>query len=313
MNRRVLIVSLCSIACATSAAAQSAEPGLMERKLVAELEARQLREVAPEPMLARTQLAVESKITTGRPYSAEATTEFVQVLGDGNRIARKTTVRIFRDGEGRTRREEMGPDGTVKSITIVDPVADVSYVLDPVTRTAHKSPVKIVYPAIAYESRAATEREAAAVAGKIAVGSPAGAGQVDDEIKRRREVELKTQARGRGALQTAMKRPDDRITESLGQMLIDGVLAEGSRTTTVIPAGAIGNEQEIVIVSEQWVSPDLEILVTTKHSDPRTGQTTYSLSNITRGEPRPGLFDVPADYAVQDLTYKLRVRRPSQD
>jgi hypothetical protein len=310
MNRRVLIVSLCSIACAASAAAQSAEPGMMERKLVAELEARQLREVSPEPMLARTQLAVESKITTGRPYSAEATTEFVQVLGDGNRIARKTTVRIYRDGEGRTRREEVGPDGTVRSITIVDPVAEVSYVVDPATRTAHKSPLKLAYPALSAAGPAATEREAAAVAGKIAVGSPAEAGQVDDETKRRREVELMAQARGRGGLQTATRRPDGRNTESLGQTLIHGVLAEGSRTTTVIPAGAIGNEQQIVIVSEQWVSPDLEILLMTKHSDPRTGQTTYSLSNITRGEPRPGLFDVPADYTVQDLIYKLRTRTP---
>jgi hypothetical protein len=261
-------------------------------------------------MLARTQLAVESKITTGRPYSAEATTEFVQVLGDGNRIARQTTVRIYRDGEGRTRREEVGSDGTVKSITIVDPVAEVSYVMDPATRTAHKSPLKLAYPALSAGGRPATEREAAAVAGKIVVGSPAAAGQVDDETKRRREVELTAQARGRGGPQTAIKRPDDRNTESLGQTLIDGVLAEGSRATTVIPAGAIGNEQQIVIVSEQWVSPDLEILLLTKHSDPRTGQTTYSLSNITRGEPRPGLFDVPADYTVQDQIYKLRMRTP---
>lgn len=231
------------------------------------------------------------------------------MLGDGNRIARKTTVRIYRDGEGRTRREEVGPDGTVRSITIVDPVAEVSYVMDPATRTAHKSPLKLAYPALSAAGRAATV-QAAAVAGKIVVGSPAEAGQVDDQTKRRREVELMSQARGRGGAQTATKRPDDRNTESLGQTLIDSVLAEGSRTTTVIPAGAIGNEQQIVIVSEQWVSPDLEILLMTKHSDPRTGQTTYSLSNITRGEPRQGLFDVPADYTVQDQIFKLRMRTP---
>ena len=50
-------------------------------------------------------------------------------------------------------------------------------------------------------------------------------------------------------------------------------------------------------------APDLEILVMTKHSDPRTGETTYSLSNITRGEPAAGLFDVPADYTIQESSY----------
>jgi len=63
------------------------------------------------------------------------------------------------------------------------------------------------------------------------------------------------------------------------------VIANGSRSTTTIPAGQIGNEQPIQIVSEQWVSPDLQVLVLTKHTDPRSGETTYRLNNITRVEP----------------------------
>ena len=89
---------------------------------------------------------VEARITTGRPYSAEATTEFTQVLGDGNRIARKVTVRIYRDSDGRTRREELAADGSVKSISIYDTVGHVTYVLDPATRTARKSAVRVVVP-----------------------------------------------------------------------------------------------------------------------------------------------------------------------
>ena len=95
---------------------------------------------------ARAATVVETRITTGRPYSAEATTEFVQTLGDGNKIARKATVRIYRDGEGRTRREELATDGTVKLISIYDPVAHTTYVLDPATRTARKSAVRVVMP-----------------------------------------------------------------------------------------------------------------------------------------------------------------------
>ena len=62
------------------------------------------------------------------------------------------------------------------------------------------------------------------------------------------------------------------------------------------------------MLSEQWFAPDLEILVMTKHSDPRTGETLYSLSNITRGEPAANLFDVPADYTIQDSSY---IRTPA--
>jgi hypothetical protein len=87
--------------------------------------------------------------------------------------------------------------------------------------------------------------------------------------------------------------------EDLGPQTIEGVTARGTRTTTVIPAGSIGNVQDIRIVSEQWFSEDLQVLVLTKHSDPRSGETIYRLRNIVRAEPDASLFTVPADYTVQ--------------
>ena len=267
---------------------------------------------------ARTATVVETRITTGRPYSAEATTEFVQTLGDGNKITRKATVRIYRDGEGRTRREELATDGTVRSISIYDPVAHTTYVLDPATRTARKSAIRVMMPAMQpltdedkrkVETKIRAELEASGRAGgRVALVAP---GEVPvqvapEEIRRRQQVE--TIAIGRGVLQPAVKGTDVKNEESLGQKLIDGVLADGKRVTTVLPAGSIGNQQPITVLSEQWFAPDLEILVMTRHSDPRTGETTYSLSNITRGEPAAGLFDVPPDYTIQDSSY---VRTPA--
>ena len=87
---------------------------------------------------------------------------------------------------------------------------------------------------------------------------------------------------------------DETTKEDLGQQTIEGVTATGTRTTTVIPAGAIGNEQPIRIVSEEWTSPELQVLVLTKHSDPRTGETSYRLTGVTRTEPAKSLFEVPA-------------------
>jgi hypothetical protein len=76
------------------------------------------------------------------------------------------------------------------------------------------------------------------------------------------------------------------------------VLCEGKRTTSTIPAGAVGNELPITIVNEQWYSPELQVFVLTKQSDPRAGETIYRLTNINRSEPDRALFEVPADYNV---------------
>ena len=81
---------------------------------------------------------------------------------------------------------------------------------------------------------------------------------------------------------------------------IEGVTVEGRKTTTTIPAGKVGNEQPLTITSEEWQSPELGILVLTHHSDPRSGDSSYRLTNIVRGEPDPSLFTVPADYTVKD-------------
>ena len=256
---------------------------------------------------ARTSTVVETRITIGRPYSAEATTEFVQVLGDGNKIVRKATVRVHRDGEGRTRREELAADGTVKSVSIYDPVAHITYVLDPATRTARKSAVVVVMPEDRQkiELKMMTEHQASGrVGSRVMIVKPEElpAQAAPDEMRKRMAETVVAAGRGRGVIQPAV-RSDDVNEESLGQKMFDGVLADGKRVTTVLPAGSIGNQQPITVLSEQWFAPDLEILVMTRHSDPRTGETSYSLSNITRGEPAAGLFDVPADYTIQDSSY----------
>jgi hypothetical protein len=89
-------------------------------------------------------------------------------------------------------------------------------------------------------------------------------------------------------------------TEKLDARQFDGVTAEGSRTTVTIPAGEIGNEQPIQIVDERWYSPELQVVVMTRHSDPRFGETTYRLTGIQRGEPSASLFQVPSDYTVKE-------------
>jgi hypothetical protein len=251
----------------------------------------------------RAKMAVEARITTGAPYSAEAVTESTQVLADGNRINRRSVTRVYRDSEGRTRREEVNEAGTVVSVSIVDPVAHASYVLQPESRTAYRENALIAMPPVMRR--------------KIEAAKEQADGETLDVIKRRQVSE--------GAAVRVMPPPPppppspglearklERVSagtathEDLGQQNIEGVVATGTRTINTIAAGAIGNLQPLKIVSEQWFSSDLRLLVMTKHSDPRTGETVYRLQSIVRAEPDRSLFTVPSDYTLKEAGIRLR-------
>ena len=101
-------------------------------------------------------------------------------------------------------------------------------------------------------------------------------------------------------------RTEKPAVESLGTQFMEGIAVEGTRTTTTIPAGQIGNEQPISVVSERWYSPDLKALVMSRQSDPRFGETTYRLTNLTRAEPSPELFEIPKDFKIVDPSVESR-------
>jgi hypothetical protein len=102
-------------------------------------------------------------------------------------------------------------------------------------------------------------------------------------------------------------------TEKLGKQTVEGVEAEGTRTTITIPAGTIGNERPIEIVNERWYSAELQTVVMTRHTDPRSGENVYRLTNIERADPPHSLFEVPADYQMKEgpaAPMPLRTRKP---
>jgi len=94
-------------------------------------------------------------------------------------------------------------------------------------------------------------------------------------------------------------------SESVGKETIAGFSADGTRTTTTIPANAIGNERPLDIVREQWYSSDLQIVLRSKRTDPRFGDTTYEVTKIDRAEPASSLFEVPSDYKVVKMPTPL--------
>lgn len=101
--------------------------------------------------------------------------------------------------------------------------------------------------------------------------------------------------------------PRNAKKESLGKQIIEGVTAEGTRTTHEIPAGEIGNDKPIFVVSERWFSSELQTVVLSKHTDPFIGEVVFRLVNIRLGEPSPALFKIPEDYILLDPSKNQRV------
>ncbi|HZL57255.1 MAG TPA: hypothetical protein VFC21_09250, partial [Bryobacteraceae bacterium] len=100
---------------------------------------------------------------------------------------------------------------------------------------------------------------------------------------------------------TGSQRPRPAISnEPLGTRTIEGVLAEGVKTTTVWPVEYFGNDRPITAVRETWTSREIGMAVLIRTSDPRSGETTEKLTNISRDEPALSLFQPPADYQIVD-------------
>jgi hypothetical protein len=241
---------------------------------------------------------------TGSPYSATITNESVQTLSDGNRIVQTFSGGVARDAQGRTRQDApIPPLGNLSAtnaphiVFIQDPVSQTSYTLNLTDKTAQKMPAPP-----AGSPSAGPEIRISAGAAVPAPGPIAGASS---------KVIIQANGSGEGvlgplpqtlAVQSLIAGDDSSqvATENLGSQTMQGVLVNGTRTTRTIPAGQIGNEQPINIVTEVWTSPDLKTVVYSKRSDPRTGDQTFQLTNIVRADPDPSLFAVPADFKVVD-------------
>jgi len=226
---------------------------------------------------------VPGKTVTGAPFTATFTTQTTQSLADGNQIRRNTSGSYARDSQGRTRRDvtlpAIGPlaasgQAPPHVVMIDDVVANTQYILNPNKKIAHQ-----VQPP--HFRRHHEGREAFGPSGPAAEDAgPELRGQRDKDV----------------------------VTTSLGTQTINGVQAEGTRYTRTIPAGAIGNQNPIVITSERWYSPDLQVVVLSKRDDPRTGETITQLTNIQRGEPDASLFQVPSDYTVKQGGPQVAIR-----
>jgi len=294
MMKRLLAIAAALPALAFLARAQDDNSQIRMMKLDAE-------RVAAQAKIVSVRTAVMGKTVKDAPYSATEITEMNQVLADGTHIHNETQAQVYRDSEGRTRRE------TPDSVTIWDPVAKVTYILNPKDQTARQMPLGDGVFFVARDGRPGTftlkvpsplppdppdlaklkaEKEMAMTEPKMTTRTVVTAGAIGGVAM--------TEQLGVVTKDVAPSTP-----ETLGTQNIEGVTAQGTRTTSTIPLNAIGNDRPLQIVNERWFSPDLQMVVQSRFADPRTGEETFRMTNISRAEPPAYLFQVPAGYQMQ--------------
>jgi hypothetical protein len=246
------------------------------------------------PVLTEFHGGVDVEVVKNQAYQAQAVTEIKQTLANGSHISQTTTATVARDSDGRTVRIQklvaIGPwttssdEGKSTTITtIFDPVAGthIDYTSD--IKVAHVMQMPPLPDAAANASREAGHQVQSFAFGVAGDGPSFVMGG----------------STGTRAISSQGSEGKDQKTESLGAKTIEGIQATGTRNTNTIPAGAIGNDKDVVITHETWYSPELKLVLLSTQDDPRFGQTTYSLKNVQQGEPNKALFQVPAGYKVE--------------
>ncbi|OIJ43474.1 MULTISPECIES: hypothetical protein [Massilia] len=276
-------------------------------------------------------------IVKNAPYSAEAVSESMQRLADGNQIVNTSRSMQYRDGAGRTRTEVHGDDGEVRTITISDPVEGARWILNP----QRKSATRLDMTSELARAEADAARAAATQARRAADQARERIDQLRREGKLPEGTHIIVKDVQRGAQPTEVRvrvaepMPAARamsaqiapliigavndgkwsakaVTRELGGRDFSGLRAEGNQRSYTIPAGEIGNRAPIEVSSETWYSPELQVTVYHKRSDPRSGDVVYRLDKLKRGEPPAALFSVPSDYTVRD-PLKVSSRKDGKD
>lgn len=306
-------------------------------------------QIAPPPIsISSAMLGVSSPLgaqpATGKPMFAEFVTEHHQSFTDGNHISRATNSSIYRDAQGRIRRESQLslpglPAGVAAAtfITIVDRQLGYGFVLDPQEMVAHR--YNLNGPSPSYIARLNAQGSGSplispdpkpSAASTVSPAAPAASATSSEShwklhgfySRHRSATDAATPAGSAAANQfnsgfmaedagfasaptmridqPFLAAPNPVRTENLGEQIILGFRTRGTRVITTLPAGQIGNDRPIDIISEQWFSPDLELVMRSLHRDPWAGEFTTTVTHVSRGDQPATLFEIPERYKVID-------------
>jgi len=212
---------------------------------------------SPTAQFIAAEMRFGDKLTPNAPFSAEIVIENTRRLFDGSTVTKTSRGAVYRDNEGRTRREQpleniggfsvVGEGNLPQTLVFInDFPGRTHYFLDLNRKLARKNPLPENRP--------------------------------------------------------FLPEPESKIgkTESLGTKMMEGIAVEGTRTTFEIPAGQIGNDKPIPVTTERWFSPELQVVVYSRHVDPIAGEHIFRLVNIKKTEPSADLFVVPNGFRIEN-------------
>jgi hypothetical protein len=216
-----------------------------------------------------------------------------QSLNDGSTIQQSIHATIARDKDGRTVRiQELGRFGSLTAAPTSANGADQPGA----TLTSIFDPVSGLHLDFTSDSK---------LAHKFVVQPPTSGNNLSTQGGLGLSTNMPVMRRGRSTVPMmtipAPPSQSDPTAEQLGSRTIAGVSTIGTRTKTVIPAGTIGNSGDITVVRETWFSPELHMVIESTQTDPRFGQTTYTVTSLDQGNPDESLFQVPPGYTVQTV------------
>jgi hypothetical protein len=87
----------------------------------------------------------------------------------------------------------------------------------------------------------------------------------------------------------------------LGTSQIEGFAVQGTRSTHIMNAGVIGNDQPIATTTERWFSTEFKVDLVNISDNPEAGKHVRKLINMHAGEPDPLLFQIPPDFKVREI------------
>jgi hypothetical protein len=228
------------------------------------------------------------KFVKNQPAAAVFEAKTVRFQSNGaSAVTKHVLTRIYRDSQGRTRREQVAYTGGASiiesanpdSIIIEDPVSGFTYLLNSASRTAFRYKL----PPIVQQ------------------------GAVDfDSVPLVVDI-LRTDSRETNSVKTYRLEPP--LRENLGNQQITGVGSEGRRLRFKIPIGALGNAAEVETTHETWVARDMKMLVKSITRNPLVGEHLLRLISLSRSEQPVTLFEVPAGYTIQE-SGKVRTDLP---
>ncbi|MCA1625665.1 MAG: DUF4412 domain-containing protein [Acidobacteria bacterium] len=221
---------------------------------------------------------LDDTLVRNKPLAAAFESETVQTLANGTQLVRRVTTRIYRDSDGRTRREQIfhsngttpSPGEAAQTVSIYDPVAGYRYSINSAKHTADRYKLP---------------------------SAPPQAAPFNDRIPL--NVEILRNDDPTGVVRKYKLEPPR--VEPLGKQPIAGIEAEGRRVTIKVPAGAIGNAEPVETIYETWIARDLRMLVKSVVRNPASGEHTLRLTTINRAEQPRSLFEVPAGYPISDM------------